>query len=158
MVDSQASVPLSLAESESIRRTKPELILPSRWHIRRKTVETQEGTTKVLRALWILLGHLRMRVEIYGSAVGRHLVYDPCLCMLPPEDTQKATNTSSCFDAQHFMHDTSESLIPWYLMQLSLRAHTHTMTSDAATDNEIRAHEGLLILLVDDMLEGAWRT
>eukprot|EP00971_Amphidinium_carterae_P255991 5082807-Amphidinium_carterae.1 len=57
MVDNQALVPLGLEESENIRNNKPDLILPSRWHFKRKVIETPDGITKTPRARWILLGH-----------------------------------------------------------------------------------------------------
>eukprot|EP00971_Amphidinium_carterae_P122378 2423307-Amphidinium_carterae.1 len=57
MIDNKALIPLDVETSEQIRMHKPDLILPSRWHFKRKIVETPEGISKTPRARWILLGH-----------------------------------------------------------------------------------------------------
>eukprot|EP00971_Amphidinium_carterae_P120745 2392302-Amphidinium_carterae.4 len=236
MIDNKALVPLSLEESRQVRNHKSECILPSRWHFKRKTVETPEGIVKNPKARWILLGHkdsaavqlgetsyaptpslltinialqalasagrkagtagfsaaflqanetsrevyvsqppegvpgldeqvlLRMKVEIYGSTAGptswrntlvpylkelgyKQSVYDQCLFILPPADIQQSPVISSSFDVQHLMHDTGESLV-------SHGTRPKVLENKANVDSDIRAHEGLIVLLVDDILEG----
>eukprot|EP00971_Amphidinium_carterae_P242816 4821320-Amphidinium_carterae.1 len=56
--DNHALLPLTLQESENIRRDKPQKILPSRWHFKRKTVEDDSGgITKTPKARWVVQGH-----------------------------------------------------------------------------------------------------
>eukprot|EP00971_Amphidinium_carterae_P014803 292219-Amphidinium_carterae.2 len=75
MVDNQALVPPSLEESQHIRNHKPELILPSRWHFKRKIVETPDGIVKNPKARWILLGHRdRAAVELGESSYAPSLL------------------------------------------------------------------------------------
>eukprot|EP00971_Amphidinium_carterae_P266178 5279948-Amphidinium_carterae.1 len=235
MIDNHALEPLTLQESQHIRNHKAELILPSRWHFKRKIVETPEGVVKTPKARWILLGHkdaaavslgessyaptpslltinivlqalasgrrlvgtadfsaaflqanettrevyisqpnegvpgldehilLRMRVEIYGSTAGpsswrntlvpyikkmgyRQSVYDPCLFILPPAAASSVSALPSCYDAQHLLHDTGESLVS--------HIGNDDATATMATQSDVEIHEGLMVLLVDDMLEG----
>eukprot|EP00971_Amphidinium_carterae_P235554 4674434-Amphidinium_carterae.3 len=52
LIDNHALEALTHAASEEIRRTKPEKILPTRWHYKRKTIEDdQGGVTKAMAAM-----------------------------------------------------------------------------------------------------------